>query len=38
MNFAGIDDEVPEDVGRYIMSYLDVPTLVRKKAVCRSWQ
>eukprot|EP00978_Attheya_sp_CCMP212_P045282 scaffold340347_cov51-Attheya_sp.AAC.1 len=38
MNFAGIDDKAPEDVGRYILSYLDVPTLVRKKAVCRSWQ
>eukprot|EP00978_Attheya_sp_CCMP212_P021477 scaffold62765_cov53-Attheya_sp.AAC.1 len=38
MNFVGIDDEVPEDVGRHILSFLDVPTLVRKKTVCRSWQ
>eukprot|EP00978_Attheya_sp_CCMP212_P014578 scaffold37257_cov54-Attheya_sp.AAC.1 len=38
MNFAGIDDKVPEDVGGYILSFLDVPTLVRKKVVCRSWQ
>eukprot|EP00978_Attheya_sp_CCMP212_P006814 scaffold15872_cov36-Attheya_sp.AAC.2 len=32
MNFEGIDDFVPEDVGRYILSFLDVPTLVQKKA------
>jgi hypothetical protein len=38
MNFAGIDDTVPEDVGRHILSFLDVPTLVQKKVVCRSWQ
>eukprot|EP00978_Attheya_sp_CCMP212_P021388 scaffold62347_cov53-Attheya_sp.AAC.3 len=38
MYFEGIDDLVPEDVGRHIMSFLDVPTLVQKKAVCRSWQ
>eukprot|EP00978_Attheya_sp_CCMP212_P013040 scaffold32535_cov44-Attheya_sp.AAC.7 len=38
MDFEGIDDVVPEDVGRHILSFLDVPTLVRKKAVCRSWQ
>eukprot|EP00978_Attheya_sp_CCMP212_P028830 scaffold100592_cov49-Attheya_sp.AAC.3 len=38
MNFAGIDDVVPEDVGHYILSFLDVPTLVQKKAVCRSWR
>eukprot|EP00978_Attheya_sp_CCMP212_P011299 scaffold27859_cov55-Attheya_sp.AAC.1 len=38
MNFAGIDDAVPEDIGRHILSFLDVPTLVQKKAVCRSWQ
>ena len=37
-NFTGINDRVPEELGRYILSYLDVPTLVRKKAVCRSWQ
>jgi surface protein len=29
---------VPEEVGRYILSFLDVPTLVQKKAVCRSWK
>ena len=38
MNFEGIDDVVPEDVGRHMLSFLDVPTLVQKKAVCRSWQ
>eukprot|EP00978_Attheya_sp_CCMP212_P047398 scaffold421345_cov48-Attheya_sp.AAC.1 len=38
MNFEGIDDVVPEDVGRHILSFLDVPTLVRKKTVCRSWK
>ena len=38
MNFEGIDDVVPEDVGHYILSFLDVPTLVQKKAVCRSWK
>eukprot|EP00978_Attheya_sp_CCMP212_P015371 scaffold39659_cov52-Attheya_sp.AAC.4 len=38
MHFAGIDDEVPEDVGRHILSFLDFPTLVQKKAVCCSWQ
>jgi surface protein len=38
MSFEGIDDVVPEDVGRHILSFLDVPTLVQKKAVCRSWQ
>jgi surface protein len=37
MDFEGIDDVVPEDVGRHILSFLDVPTLVQKKAVCRSW-
>eukprot|EP00978_Attheya_sp_CCMP212_P001445 scaffold3023_cov50-Attheya_sp.AAC.1 len=37
MNFEGIDDVVPEDVGRHILSFLDVPTLVQKKIVCRSW-
>eukprot|EP00978_Attheya_sp_CCMP212_P043291 scaffold279942_cov32-Attheya_sp.AAC.1 len=38
MNFEGIDEVVPEDVGHYILSFLDVPTLVQKKAVCRSWK
>jgi hypothetical protein len=37
MNFEGIDDVVPEDVEYYILSFLDVPTLVQKKAVCRSF-
>jgi surface protein len=38
MNFEGIDSVVPQDVGHYILSFLDVPTLVKKKAVCRSWR
>ena len=38
MNFEGIDNALPEDVGRYILSFLDTPTLVQKKAVCRSWR
>jgi hypothetical protein len=38
MSFVGIDDVVPEDVASYILTFLDVPTLTRKKAVCRSWQ
>eukprot|EP00978_Attheya_sp_CCMP212_P026112 scaffold85188_cov30-Attheya_sp.AAC.1 len=38
MNFVWIDDAVPEDVGCYILSFLDIPTLLRKKAVCRSWK
>jgi hypothetical protein len=38
MNFKGIDDVVPEDVGCHILSFLDVPTLVQKKVVCRSWK
>eukprot|EP00978_Attheya_sp_CCMP212_P046720 scaffold407646_cov51-Attheya_sp.AAC.1 len=38
MHFVGIVDKVPEDVARHILSFLDVPTLVRKKAVCRSWR
>eukprot|EP00978_Attheya_sp_CCMP212_P048532 scaffold535642_cov98-Attheya_sp.AAC.1 len=43
MDFAGIDnalpsDHIPDDVMLYIVSFLDVPTLVQKKAVCRSWQ
>ncbi len=38
MNFEWFDDLVPEEVGRHIVSFLDVPTLVRKKTVCRSWQ
>eukprot|EP00978_Attheya_sp_CCMP212_P040367 scaffold219610_cov41-Attheya_sp.AAC.1 len=38
MNFEGIDDVLPEDVGRHILTFLDVPTLVQKKAVCRSWR
>eukprot|EP00978_Attheya_sp_CCMP212_P017146 scaffold45539_cov51-Attheya_sp.AAC.5 len=29
---------LPEDVGRYIANFLDVPTLVRKKVICRSWR
>jgi surface protein len=43
MNFEGIDSAlpsayIPDDVMFYIISFLDVPTLVQKKAVCRSWQ
>eukprot|EP00978_Attheya_sp_CCMP212_P016880 scaffold44544_cov62-Attheya_sp.AAC.7 len=38
MTFEGIDNAVSEDVGRHIISFLDVPTLVQKKAVCRSWK
>jgi hypothetical protein len=38
MCFVGIDDEVPEDLGCHILSFLDVPTLGQKKTVCRSWQ
>eukprot|EP00978_Attheya_sp_CCMP212_P036037 scaffold160667_cov20-Attheya_sp.AAC.1 len=38
MNFEGIDDVLPEDVGRHLLTFLDVPTLVEKKAVCRSWR
>eukprot|EP00978_Attheya_sp_CCMP212_P037268 scaffold174456_cov65-Attheya_sp.AAC.1 len=38
MNFEGIDDVLPEDVGRHILTFLDVPTLVQKKVVCRSWR
>eukprot|EP00978_Attheya_sp_CCMP212_P025649 scaffold82881_cov24-Attheya_sp.AAC.1 len=38
MNLAGIDDAVPEDIGHHILSFLDVPSLVQKKVVCRLWQ
>eukprot|EP00978_Attheya_sp_CCMP212_P030747 scaffold114206_cov73-Attheya_sp.AAC.7 len=38
MNFEGIDDILPEDVGHHIVNFLDVPTLVQKNAVCHSWQ
>ena len=38
MRFVGIDDAVPDDVASYILTFLDVPTLVQKKAVCRSWK
>eukprot|EP00978_Attheya_sp_CCMP212_P005068 scaffold11197_cov32-Attheya_sp.AAC.1 len=30
--------ELSEDVGRHIVSFVDVPTLVKKKVVCRSWR
>jgi surface protein len=36
MSFVGIDDA--DDVASYILTFLDVPTLVQKKAVCRSWK
>jgi surface protein len=38
MSFAGIDDLVPEDVRLHILSFFDVRTLVKKKAVCHSWK
>eukprot|EP00978_Attheya_sp_CCMP212_P012761 scaffold31898_cov47-Attheya_sp.AAC.1 len=46
MDFLGRcnDDTLPalqavlEDLTPHILSFLDVPTLVQKKAVCRSWQ
>eukprot|EP00978_Attheya_sp_CCMP212_P005064 scaffold11190_cov32-Attheya_sp.AAC.5 len=39
MDFDPIDNEaLPEDVVGVILSFLDVPTLVEKKAVCRSWR
>eukprot|EP00978_Attheya_sp_CCMP212_P016203 scaffold42250_cov44-Attheya_sp.AAC.2 len=28
---------LPDDVGRHILGFLDVPTLVKKKVICRSW-
>eukprot|EP00978_Attheya_sp_CCMP212_P033532 scaffold135641_cov68-Attheya_sp.AAC.1 len=28
---------LPDDVGRHILGFLDVPTLVQKKVICRSW-
>eukprot|EP00978_Attheya_sp_CCMP212_P014038 scaffold35622_cov47-Attheya_sp.AAC.3 len=30
--------ELPEHVGLHIVGFLDVPTLVKKKTVCRSWR
>eukprot|EP00978_Attheya_sp_CCMP212_P008143 scaffold18983_cov53-Attheya_sp.AAC.2 len=30
--------ELLEDVGRHIVGFLDVPTLVKQKAVCHSWR
>eukprot|EP00978_Attheya_sp_CCMP212_P015633 scaffold40295_cov46-Attheya_sp.AAC.1 len=30
--------ELPDDVGRHILGFLDVPTLVQKKVICHSWQ
>eukprot|EP00978_Attheya_sp_CCMP212_P009320 scaffold22021_cov51-Attheya_sp.AAC.1 len=39
INFEGIDDVLPEDVGHHILTFLDVLTfLVQKRAVCHSWQ
>eukprot|EP00978_Attheya_sp_CCMP212_P042644 scaffold263545_cov36-Attheya_sp.AAC.1 len=48
MNFFGRHDDedlllpalqaVLEDLAPHILSFLDVPTLVQKKIVCRSWQ
>ena len=28
---------LPDNVGRQILGFLDVPTLVQKKVICRSW-
>eukprot|EP00978_Attheya_sp_CCMP212_P049255 scaffold638035_cov134-Attheya_sp.AAC.1 len=28
---------LPDDVGRHILGFLDVPTLVKKKVIRRSW-
>eukprot|EP00978_Attheya_sp_CCMP212_P036926 scaffold170767_cov56-Attheya_sp.AAC.2 len=30
--------ELPDDGGRHILGFLDVPTLVQKKVICRSWR
>eukprot|EP00978_Attheya_sp_CCMP212_P010052 scaffold24060_cov50-Attheya_sp.AAC.6 len=41
MNLIVTDDiqlELPEELARVIMSYWDVPTLVKKKAVCLTWK
>eukprot|EP00978_Attheya_sp_CCMP212_P049183 scaffold629273_cov161-Attheya_sp.AAC.1 len=38
MTSIGINDALPEDVIGYILSFLDVPTLVQNKAVCQSWE
>eukprot|EP00978_Attheya_sp_CCMP212_P021938 scaffold64586_cov50-Attheya_sp.AAC.4 len=28
---------LPDDIGHHILRFLDVPTLVQKKVICRSW-
>jgi surface protein len=41
MSLTVTDDiqlELPEELARVIMSYWDVPTLVRNKAVCLTWK
>jgi surface protein len=38
MTSVGINNALPEDVVGYILSFLDVPTLVQNKAVCQSWE
>eukprot|EP00978_Attheya_sp_CCMP212_P030393 scaffold111540_cov55-Attheya_sp.AAC.2 len=30
--------ELPDDVGRHIIGFLSVPTLVEKKVICRAWR
>jgi surface protein len=30
--------DLPDDVGRHILDFLDVPTLVQKKVICHSWR
>eukprot|EP00978_Attheya_sp_CCMP212_P039272 scaffold202883_cov38-Attheya_sp.AAC.1 len=35
---ASAENNIPDDVFFSILSFLNVPALVQKKAVCRSWQ
>jgi surface protein len=37
-NMDFTENNVPDDVLLYILSFLNVPALIQKKAVCRSWQ
>jgi surface protein len=30
--------ELPDEVGRHVLGFLDVPILVRKKVICQSWR
>ena len=38
MTSVGVNDALPEEVVGFILSFLDVPTLVQDKAVCQSWE